>query len=140
MSCSVRCPRTAGSSAFCFDRKAAISMIVTGMHWTELPDKSSNKKGKNVRGMIRNGPNTVSESTVSNTELSEFFLALTEIRGVNSVSSFRPTMSVPKRTHRVFSQNSPEFSSETVLSKQYSARFLNDQTLCLQAVLDNFRP
>ena len=32
------------------------------------------------------GPNTVSESTVSNTELSEFF-ALTEFRGENSVSS-----------------------------------------------------
>ena len=51
--------------------------------------------------VIGNGPNTVSESTVSNTELSEFF-GLTEFRGANSVSSFQPIVGVPKRTHRVF--------------------------------------
>ena len=37
---------------------------------------------------VGNRPNTVSESTVSNTELSEF-LALTEFWGESSVSSFR---------------------------------------------------
>ena len=50
---------------------------------------------------IGNGPNTVSESTVSNTELGEFF-ALTEFRGENSVSSSQPVICEPKRTHRVF--------------------------------------
>ena len=37
---------------------------------------------------VGNGGNTVSESTVSTTELSEFFSGLTEFRGVSSVSSF----------------------------------------------------
>ena len=54
-----------------------------------------------------NGPkfNTVSESTVSDTELTPHslsFLVLTEFRRENSVSSSRPTICVPKRTHRVF--------------------------------------
>ena len=49
---------------------------------------------------LGSGPNTVSESTVSNTELSEF-LGLTEFRGANSVSSSQPIICVPKRTHRV---------------------------------------
>ena len=53
--------------------------------------------------LVGNGPNTVSESTVSNTELSEF-LALTEFRGESSVSSSRPTIRVIKRTHRVFAE------------------------------------
>ena len=63
------------------------------------------------------------------------FFALTEFRGENSVSSSQPIICVPKRTHRVFSELA-EFAqklseaqwvlfSETVLSKQYSARFLN---------------
>ena len=47
------------------------------------------------------GPNTVSESTVSNTEQSEFFGGLTEFRGANSVSSFQPIICVQTRTHRV---------------------------------------
>ena len=51
---------------------------------------------------IGNGANTVSGSTVSNTELSEFFGAFTEFRGEHSVSSSHPLISVPKRTHRVF--------------------------------------
>ena len=50
---------------------------------------------------VGNRPNTVSGSTVSNTELSEFF-GLTEFRGASSVSSFQPFICVPKRTHRVF--------------------------------------
>ena len=40
-------------------------------------------------------------STVSNTDLSEFFFRLTEFRGGNSVSSFQPIIRVQKRTHRV---------------------------------------
>ena len=44
---------------------------------------------------IGDGPNTVSESTVSNTELSEFF-ALTELRGESSVSSSQPILCVHK--------------------------------------------
>ena len=49
---------------------------------------------------IGDGPNTVSESTVSNTELSEF-LALAEFRGESSVSSSRPIICVKKGTHQV---------------------------------------
>ena len=52
--------------------------------------------------LVGNGPNTVSGSTVSNTELSEFCWGLTEFRGASSVISFWPIICVPKRTHRVF--------------------------------------
>ena len=51
---------------------------------------------------IGNGPNTVSESTVSNTELNEFFGPHRVPAERNSVSSFQPSICVPKRTHRVF--------------------------------------
>ena len=47
---------------------------------------------------LGDGPNTVSESTVSNTKLSEF-LALTEFRGENSVSSSQPIVCVHEQTH-----------------------------------------
>ena len=59
------------------------------------------------------------------------FFGLTEFRGASSVSSFQPIICVPKRTHRVFRRTHrvcPKtqwvLSSETVLSKQYSTRFL----------------
>ena len=79
-----------------------------------------------------NVPNTVSESTVSNTELSEFFLALTEFRGENSVSSSQPIICVQSELTEFFAELT-EFAvklseaqrvlfSETVLSKQYSDR------------------
>ena len=48
-----------------------------------------------------NGPNTVSESTVSNTKLSEFFCPH-RVPGENLVSSSLPIICVLKRTHRVF--------------------------------------
>ena len=65
---------------------------------------------------FRNGPNTVSESTVSNTELSEFF-GPHRVRGANSVSWAQPIICVPKRTHRVFfSQNSPSLPQNSVSS------------------------
>ena len=51
------------------------------------------------------------------------FLALTEFRGESSVSSSRPFICVPKRTHRVFSAELTEFAtglSEFSLPKQYS--------------------
>ena len=60
--------------------------------------------------MIGDGPNTVSESTVSNSEVREF-LALTEFRGESSVSSFQP-ICVPKRTHRAFFRELTEFGAE----------------------------
>ena len=41
------------------------------------------------RGSLGDGPNAVSESTVSNTELSQFF-GLTELRAKNSMSSSQP--------------------------------------------------
>ena len=71
------------------------------------------------RGVRFQTPNSVS------------FSGLTEFRGANSVSSSQPIICVPKRTHRVFRRTHrvcPKtqwvLSSETVLSKQYSARFL----------------
>ena len=70
---------------------------------------------------------TVSESTVSNTELREFlssvsFLGLTEFRGEGSVSSSQPSICVPKRTS-VFLAELTEFAaelSEFSRPKQYS--------------------
>ena len=60
------------------------------------------------------------------------FLALTEFQEENSVSSSQPIICVAKRTHRVFRRTHRVccrtqwvLSSETVLSKQYSARFLS---------------
>ena len=44
------------------------------------------------------------------------FSGLTEFRGANSVSSSRPIICVPKRTHRVFSQNSPSLPQNSVSS------------------------
>ena len=44
---------------------------------------------------VGDGPNTVLESTVSITELSEFY-ALTEFRGESSVSSSQPIICVQK--------------------------------------------
>ena len=62
------------------------------------------------------------------------FLALNELRGENSVSSSQPIICVHRRTHRVLAEPTefaPKLSeaqwvlfSETVLSKQYSTRFL----------------
>ena len=75
--------------------------------------------GKTISGPRIAG--TVSESTVSNTELSEF-LALAKLRGQNSVSSSQPMICVPMRTHRVFEEPTElaaEFN-EFSLPKQYS--------------------
>ena len=79
-----------------------------------------------VEVLLGNGPNMVSGSTVSNTELGEFFRAHS-----SSVSSFQPIICVLKQTHRVSRRTQrvcrrPRcvLSSETVLTKQYSARSL----------------
>ena len=65
-----------------------------------------------------NGQNPVSESTVSNTELSEFF-GPHRVPG-RELSEFLSACNLCAKT------NSPSFFflSKTVLSKQYSARFL----------------
>ena len=59
------------------------------------------------------------------------FSGLTEFWEASSVSSSQPIICVPKRTHRVFCRTHRVcrgtqwvLFSETVLSKQYSARFL----------------
>ena len=85
----------------------------------------------------RNGPNTVSENTVSNTELSEFF-GPHRAPGTK-LSEFLSAYYLCAKA------NSPSFffaelsefflSSETVLSKQYSARFLLSQLeVCSQTL------
>ena len=57
---------------------------------------------------------------VSNTELREFF-GLTEFRGASSVSFFQPIICVPKRTHRVFSQNSPSLPANSMRLSEFSS-------------------
>ena len=87
--------------------------------------------GKNVG----NGPNTVSDSTASNTKLSEFFGAhwvpgseLSEFFSAYYLCANANSPSFFPRTHRVCPKTHCEaqwvLSSKTVLSKQYSARFL----------------
>ena len=81
-----------------------------------------------------NGPNSSETGRIRfrrvrfQTPNSVSFPGLTEFRGANSVSSSRPIIYVPKRTHRVFRRTHRVcrrtqwvLSSETVLSKQYSA-------------------
>ena len=90
--------------------------------------------------LVGNGPNTVSESTASNTELSDF-LALTEFRGENSVSSSQPIICVPNSLTDSFAnltEFAAELSSETVLPKQYSARFLFGECSQFHQILVNF--
>ena len=49
------------------------------------------------------------------------FLVLTEFRGGNSARSSRPSICVPKRTHRVFSQNSPSLPQNSVRLSEFSS-------------------
>ena len=96
-----------------------------GGHQAQVALKPRNHMRKHDAAQVvfRNWPNTVSESTVSNTELSELF-ALTEIRGESSVSSSQPTICATKRTHRVCRRTHrvrPQNSLSKVSSpKQYS--------------------
>ena len=78
-----------------------------------------------VRDTFDRKPTTVSESTVSNTELSELFCPHRVPRR-NSVSSSRQkrTHRLFRRTHRVCPKTQRGLSSETVLSKQYSTLFV----------------
>ena len=73
---------------------------------------------------FRDGPTTVSESTVSNTELSEFFLALAEFWGQLSEFFSAFYLCAKVNTPTFFFAEVTVLSSETVLSKQYSARFV----------------
>ena len=83
--------------------------------------------------MIRNGPNTVRRARFQ-TPSSVSFLALTELRGQNSVSSSHPISYVPKKSQLTecsakrteFAAELSEFSLPKQYSrKQYPARFLN---------------
>ena len=49
------------------------------------------------------------------------FSGLTEFRGASSVSSSQPIICVPKRTHRVFSQNSPSLPQNSVRLSEFSS-------------------
>ena len=84
---------------------------------------------------LGNGPNTVSESTVSNTELSEFFgphraprRKLSEFRSAYYPCAKANSPSFSQKTHRVRRWTQWVLSSEAVLSKQYSACFLKNVT------------
>ena len=79
--------------------------------------------------MLGNGPNTVSESTVSNTELSEFFCPhRAPGRGLSEFLSAyycvtKRTHRVFRRTHRVCPQNSVRLRNST-LETVFRYRFL----------------
>ena len=49
------------------------------------------------------------------------FLALTEFQGESPVSSSQPFLCVPKRTHRVFLQNSPSLPQNSVRLREFSS-------------------
>ena len=78
--------------------------------------------------LLGKGPNTVSESTVSNTELSEFLgphrVPGRELSQFTSAYYLCATANSPSfpRTHRVCPKL--RLTAETVLEKQYSAPFL----------------
>ena len=86
--------------------------------------------GKTPWRIPADGPNTVSESTVSNTELSELF-GPHWVPGREFSEFLSAFFCLPKRTHRVVFCRAQRvclwtqwvLSSETVLSKQYSASF-----------------
>ena len=85
-----------------------------------------------LRPMIGARLHTVLESTVSSTELSEFFV-LHRVLGRELSEFFSADYLCAKansprfsKTHRVCCRTQGVLSSETVLSKQYSARFLYD--------------
>ena len=87
--------------------------------WTLLFPHISETGRIRFRGVRFQTPNSVS------------FFGLAEFRGANSVSSLQPSICVQMRTHRVSGRTYQVcrrtqwvLSSETVLSKQYSAWFL----------------
>ena len=108
-------------------RKYVYSLVIARKIWPERPRPTS-KRGLGLQGKarephfpkngwisslrnphnLRNGPNTVLESTVSKTELSEFFRP-------HWVPAF---YYLPKRPHRVWRRTHRVLSAETVLSKQ----------------------
>ena len=49
------------------------------------------------------------------------FLGVTEFCGAKSVSSSRPIICAPKRTHRVFSQNSPSLPQNSVRLSEFTS-------------------
>ena len=71
-----------------------------------------------TKNLIGDGPNMVSESTVSNTELSESCCSH-RVPGENSVNTSQPFFGVQRRTHRVLRRVRPKFSV-FYLPKQYS--------------------
>ena len=84
----------------------------------------------------------VSESTVSNTNSVSFFV-LTEFQGENSMSSSQPIIFVCqselteffRRTHQLCCRTHWVHSADTVLSKQYSARFPKYYMVSISGVL-----
>ena len=95
-----------------------------GLRGTKIVNKHFvNKLAFPIIGPVNfgDGPNTVSESAVSNTELSEFFGAHRVPGRENSVSSSQPFVCVTKRTHRVFSQNSPSLPQNSVRPSEFSS-------------------
>ena len=77
---------------------------------TKITRKDSQGTGRTrFRGVRFQTPNSVS------------FLGLTEFRGASSLSSFQPILCGPKRTHRVFSQNSPSLPQNSVRLSEFSS-------------------
>ena len=79
------------------------------------PEKRVRLKTEFWSSIFGNGPNTVSESTVPNTELSEFFRPCRGPGG--ELSEFLSAYyCVQTRTHRLFSQNSQSLPKNSVTS------------------------
>ena len=81
--------------------------------------------------LIRDGTNTVSETTVSNTGLSEFFGPHSSMGG-NSASSFQPLICTPNANSQSFFPELTEFAaelSEFCLQKQYSRNCILETVL-----------
>ena len=97
-----------------------LAIVVVWRLWREQHSETGRIRFRSFRRARFQTPSSVS------------FFGLTEFRAESSASSSQPIICVPKRTYRVLRRTHrvcPRTrwvpSSETVLSKQYSARFLN---------------
>ena len=90
---------------------------------TDWRGAQNSRFGASKRPIFGDGPNTLSESTVSNTELSEFF-GPHRVSGRELSEFLSAYYLCAKANSPTFSQNSPSLLQNSVLAKQYSARFL----------------
>ena len=125
-------PEMAGLRIFHKKNNHQLEILEPWENAPEIPENTQHGHFCYFRGILLSETGRIRFRRVRfQTPNSVSFLGLTEFRGANSVSSSRPIICVPKRTHRVFRRTHRVcrktqwvLFSETVLSKQYSARFL----------------